>query len=245
MQAARATAAALTDAAKARAESACAKILTRFPHWQVKAKNLANSPAWAIVLEAETWQADLIVVGSRGYSPLGRWILGSVSQTVLMQAPCSVRIARGRPTEPNRPLRILVGVDGSKEAEMAVRAAAGRNWPPGTDIHMIMVLDLPILSAINASSDEEADGRIKSILDAYKAVARQTSTDVGISTTLMEGDPKRVLVDEAVRWGADCIFIGSRGLNRWERLLLGSVSTAVATRAHCPVEVVRGLRPTV
>ena len=53
-----------------------------------------------------------------------------------------------------------------------------------------------------------------------------------------EGDPKRVLIEEAEQWGADCIFVGARGLRRLERFLLGSVSTAVAARAHCSVEVV-------
>ena len=50
---------------------------------------------------------------------------------------------------------------------------------------------------------------------------------------------KSLLLEEAERWGADCIFVGARGLNRLERLLLGSVSTAVAARARCSVEVVR------
>jgi len=56
----------------------------------------------------------------------------------------------------------------------------------------------------------------------------------------MSGDPKRVLVEESKRWGADCIFVGSMGFsNRVERFLIGSVSSAVAARAHCSVEVVR------
>jgi nucleotide-binding universal stress UspA family protein len=249
IQEAHATAAAMIDAAKARAESACERLRTHFPDWQVTAKSVAGSPAWAIVLEAEAWHADLIVVGSHGHSPLGRWLLGSVSQTVLAQASCSVRIARGRPTQPDQPLRILVGVDGSTEADSAVRMVAERVWPAGTDIRVMMVLDPSLLAAINSSplpveqpsdfTDEETSDRIKRVLENYKATLYQNSSDVSVSTVLMAGDPKRVLVTEAERWGADCIFIGSRGLSRWERLLLGSVSTAVATRAHCPVEVVR------
>ena len=52
-------------------------------------------------------------------------------------------------------------------------------------------------------------------------------------------DPKQMILQEAEGWGADCIFIGARGLNPLERLLLGSVSRSVAARAHCSVEVVR------
>jgi nucleotide-binding universal stress UspA family protein len=53
------------------------------------------------------------------------------------------------------------------------------------------------------------------------------------------GDPKRVLVDEAETWSADCIFVGAKGMSRVQRVLLGSVSGAVAARANCSVEVVR------
>jgi nucleotide-binding universal stress UspA family protein len=251
---ARATATYMMEAAKARAERACSRLRTLFPSWQVSAKSIADSPAWAIVLEAESWKADLIVVGSHGHSALGRWILGSVSQTVLAQAPCSVRIGRGRPTTPNRPLRILVGIDGSLESEMAVRTVAARVWPAGTDIRLMMVLEPSILSAMSDSSPateqssvpeneaEGAEGGINEMLDSHLAIFHQKSSELCVSTMLMAGDPKHVLLEGAERWGADCIVIGSRGLNRWERLLLGSVSTAVATRAHCPVEVVRATR---
>jgi nucleotide-binding universal stress UspA family protein len=49
----------------------------------------------------------------------------------------------------------------------------------------------------------------------------------------------RILVDEAEIWKADCMFVGARGLSRIDCCLPGSVSTAVASRAHCSVEVVR------
>jgi nucleotide-binding universal stress UspA family protein len=64
----------------------------------------------------------------------------------------------------------------------------------------------------------------------------------GLKATAMvkEGDPKRVRVAHAEQWGADCIFVGSVGFsNRFEGFMLGSVSAAVAARAHCSVEVVR------
>jgi nucleotide-binding universal stress UspA family protein len=59
------------------------------------------------------------------------------------------------------------------------------------------------------------------------------------SPLIKEGDPKQLLCDEAERWGADCIFVGAKNLSRIDRFLLGSVSAAVAARAHCSVEVVR------
>jgi len=61
-----------------------------------------------------------------------------------------------------------------------------------------------------------------------------------VTSQLREGDPKHELPKAAEEWGADCIFVGSTGFsNRLERFVLGSVSAAVAARAHCSVEVVR------
>ena len=262
---ARQTTAMMKERATTFAAHAAARLQTLFPSWTVHAECATDSPAWAIIQKAEKWGADLIVVGSHGYSPLGRWVLGSVSQTVLTQARTSVRIARGRPTQANRPLRIIVGVDGSIEADLAVRTVAHRNWPPGTDIRLIMVLNPSVLESVSANvqklstssqatpvaayvtaemvDDEVMDGLIGRMLESYEAIVNDNTVGATVSTMLLSGDPKHILLAEAENWGADCIFIGSRGLNRWERLLLGSVSNAVAVRAQCPVEVVRVPHP--
>jgi nucleotide-binding universal stress UspA family protein len=60
-----------------------------------------------------------------------------------------------------------------------------------------------------------------------------------VSVQLKKGDPKQILIEEAESWQADSIFVGAKGMRGIERLLLGSVSAAVAARAHCSVEVVR------
>jgi nucleotide-binding universal stress UspA family protein len=66
------------------------------------------------------------------------------------------------------------------------------------------------------------------------------SAEIRVSCVVREGDPKRELPKAAEEWGAECIFVGSAGFsNRFERFVLGSVSAAVAARAHCSVEVVR------
>lgn len=74
---------------------------------------------------------------------------------------------------------------------------------------------------------------------ANTAADKLKAAGVAATTLVREENPKRLLLAEAVAWNADCIFVGARGLGRLERLWLGSVSTAVVTRAHCSVEVVR------
>ena len=57
---------------------------------------VTGAPKSAIVELANEWDADLIVVGSHGYSGFERFLLGSVSLAVAQHAKCSVEIARQR-----------------------------------------------------------------------------------------------------------------------------------------------------
>ena len=51
-------------------------------------------PAERIVIHAEEWGADLIVVGHRGHGLMGSWLLGSVAKQVMHHATCAVLVAR-------------------------------------------------------------------------------------------------------------------------------------------------------
>ena len=53
-----------------------------------------GDPRSVIVDEAKNWSADLVVVGSHGYTGLKQWLLGSVAQSVVSHAPCSVEVVR-------------------------------------------------------------------------------------------------------------------------------------------------------
>lgn len=57
-----------------------------------------GDPRSVIVDEAKEWDADLIVVGSHGYSGLKRWLLGSVAHSIVSHAPCSVEVVRKKGT---------------------------------------------------------------------------------------------------------------------------------------------------
>ena len=61
---------------------------------QITTQVLCGAPKQAVVEEAEEWGADLIVVGSHGYGFWERMFLGSVSNSVVQHAPCSVLVVR-------------------------------------------------------------------------------------------------------------------------------------------------------
>jgi len=230
------------------AKDAGARVQETFPSWKVGTEVYTGSPAWEVINKSDKWEPNLVVVGSQGRSALGRLFLGSVSQKILTEARCSVRVGR-RPTAPDRaPVRVLVGVDGSPGAEAAVQAVAKREWPFGTEVSVIAVEDPTVPTVLGnliprvakwIGESEEGDHQwVRKMVEASAEDLRGAGLDV--SPVVKEGDAKKVLVDESKRLGADCIFVGSTGFsNRLERFLLGSVSAAVANRAECSVEVVR------
>jgi nucleotide-binding universal stress UspA family protein len=175
---------------------------------------------------------------------MGRLLLGSVSQKILAEAHCSVRVGRSRSQTAEPPLRLLIGVDGSPDAEAAVRAVAGREWPAGSAARLVTVLDTRMFTALAfmppawaTAGDENEQAWVPRMVEAMAEPLR--TRGLIVSSVTKEGDPKQVLLDEAAQWEADCLFVGARGLSRIERFLIGSVSVAVAARAQCTVEVVR------
>ncbi len=234
---------------RALATRARVRLQQNFPGWQVSAEDAYGSPAWEIISKADAWNPDLIVVGSHGRTALGRLVLGSVSQKILTESRSSVRVARGRVEVDTTPVRIVIGVDGSEGSAGAVSAVAARKWPVGSDAHVVVVEDSlsptaagrfmpPVADWVEASNKEDLQWVHET---ADKAVAELSATGLNVSSLIADGDPKRMLIEEAEKWGADCIFVGSTGFSgsRLSRFLLGSVSSAVAARAHCSVEVVR------
>ena len=221
------------------AAHASKRLHTQFPSWKVRTEVCGQSPAWAIVEKADEWKPDLIVLGSHNRSALGRLFLGSISQTVLTEAHCSVRIARGRLASEPAPRQILIGVDGSPSAALAVDAVARRVWPPGTQAHLVAVVDQVMSTTVNWSENGFADERtwIEDVVETETAELQ--ARGLSVSASVKSGAPKDVLIEETERQKSDCIFLGARGLRRLERILLGGVSTAVAARAPCTVEIVR------
>jgi nucleotide-binding universal stress UspA family protein len=235
--------------AKQTAAQGARRAAEQFPAWKVEPLFCAGTPASSLLGEASTWRADLIVVGSEGRGAFGRALLGSVSRNVVTHAACSVRVARQRKDRDatvNLPPRIVLGLDGSPNAAAALNAVSMRKWPPGTEVRVVVAMDLRLATVLPTMThefawpvpiDQASQDWPKHAADA----AAKELERVGIRATpvVREGDPKRVLIEESDQWPADCIVVGARGLSRVESILLGSVSSAVAARARCSVEVVR------
>ncbi|HYV11679.1 MAG TPA: universal stress protein [Pyrinomonadaceae bacterium] len=224
------------------------RISSLFPAWSISAGGEADSPAWALIRKADQWKPDLIVMGARGHSVFGgRLILGSISQRVLYEARCSVRIARASDHPPDKPVRLLIGVDDSPDSNAAVEAVCNRHWPEGTEVALLAVVDTVMPISANSSepsamkwievADESNWNQVREIFEP--AAQRIRNAGLHAEVLIRRGNPADEILEEADTWGADCIFVGARGTRGIDRLLLGSVSSALSARAHCSVEVVR------
>jgi nucleotide-binding universal stress UspA family protein len=237
------------------ATEATKRIRSSFPQWTVSLEALWGDPASMILETSGWWHPDLIVVGSHGRTRVGRLFLGSVSLDLVHNAACSVRVARTSGSFSRRsPIRIIIGNDGSFEADAVIRSVAARSWPDQTEAKVLSVVQtlVPVpVTTIEASTFtqesaysvvRESDERLKFRLAnaAAESVNALRRTGLTATSTVVEGDPREVIIAEAAVTEADAIFVGARGLGRMERLLLGSVSSHVVTHAHCTVEVVRG-----
>jgi nucleotide-binding universal stress UspA family protein len=233
------------------AARAAARFVANFPKWKVSHESTWGSPTLELFSKAEQMNADLIVVGSHGRSALGQLFLGSISQWLLNEALCSVRIARGKLDEFDLPVRILIGVDGSRISKAVVEQVAARKWPALSEVRIVHV-DQPlevtyvgqIFSPIKKAIQEVNEAEREKLERMVKNAARKLqTTGLRIKADVIEGDPKKMLLELAEAWRADCIFLGATGMsNRVGRFLLGSVAGAVAARAHCSVEIVRTKR---
>jgi len=144
--------------------------------------------------------------------------------------------------------RVLVGHDGREGGRAALRAAAERRWPEGSTLHVLCVRPPELVTMYANAADPQVPwpapdvppdtAAARKLVDADVAAARRVG--LAVTTTYRTGAPERVLLRAARTGDVDAIFVGATGLGRVARFLLGSVSAAVADRARCSVEVVRG-----
>lgn len=146
-------------------------------------------------------------------------------------------------------MKILLAVDGSACSDAAIEEVRRRPWPPQSEVKVITAFETPLMVGIEPWAatplyfdqlENAVRAAAKAIVDGALAKLKTISdTTLKISSEALEGPPKQLIVEEAERWGADLIIMGSRGLGAWNRLLLGSVSSAVVHHAKCSVEIVR------
>lgn len=230
------------------AEHAKRRLEKLFPKWQVMAFATYGSPAHEILSKAAEFGAELIIVGAHGRFAGGRFLLGSISQRVITEAKCSVRVGRAEREPARRETKLVIGFDGSIGSQIVVDAVANRTLPTGSKIKLVSAIEdgapaaigrflPPAAYRLRSADDQERNWVARLAAEAAKKLRQlqvETNSFVG------RGSPKEIIVDQAEEWNADCVYVGATEQGRPSaRCLLGSTSVAVATRASCSVEIIR------
>jgi nucleotide-binding universal stress UspA family protein len=227
----------------------------RFPaSWYVRTEAL---PGYGLVGDeavavAERWGADLILVGSQGRPNVEPPYFACMSPGVAARAHCPVRIARQRALGGGATPRLLVGIDGSPDAEEAVQELARRTWPRGTAVRVVYVQEragrvalegvVPYTGAFLSTFEPRPPAARLAMTRAERALR---AAGLEVSTEIRHGDPVGELISAAKAWDANCIVAGSHGLGHMGRpdtppAGLGDVAGALARRAPLSIEIVRG-----
>jgi nucleotide-binding universal stress UspA family protein len=146
-------------------------------------------------------------------------------------------------------MKIILAIDGSTFSDAAIEEVARRPWPTGSEVKVLTVTVTPAMPAIHPwyvpptyyvdvekALHENAEAPIQGAMLKLKT---NESRSLKVTSEIIQGSPREVILDEAARWGADLIVMGSHGYGDWSRFLLGSVSQSVVTHAKCSVEIVK------
>jgi nucleotide-binding universal stress UspA family protein len=178
--------------------------------------------AVAIAGAAKTFEADLIVVGSRGLSDWQSIFKHSVSHQVLCAVDCPVLVVRDVPPATERESqRVVLAIAGGDDIAPAARAAIGAAAAPGSVVLVVHVAETIIQPQgfVFVETDEEAGA---TILTATRMVK---DAGIAVERAVAHGSPVAEAVAQiAERWGADVIVTGSSRMSDIGSLVLGSVS---------------------
>ena len=236
---------------------------------EINLEVLTGGPAQAILSAADSNKVDLIVMCSHGDTGLKRWVLGSVAQKVARNSPVPVLVLREGGSLPAdsykrdvHPLHVLVPLDGSSLAEMALTPAgqlsAALSAPAHGALHLVRVLQLPSMYEYG-QDDSLAEAKKQSMLEAHAylgAVEQQlregSLADLKLqitSSVVVDTDVAGALIEvaevsedmEDIEGYKACnaIAMATHGRSGPKRWMMGSVTERVLGATKLPLLIVR------
>ena len=187
----------------------------------------------ARVLLTEAADADLLVVGCRGAGAFSRFLLGSVSSKCAAYSPVPVVIVRDAPVPPAR-RGVLVGIDDSPHAVAALRWSMDYADLVGEPLTVVTCVNPPPVTPVGYGISEPfPSGAVVDKLDEWlrDAVAKEEAdrgrpVAAGVMKAVQVGPAAEVLTERSAT--ASVTVVGRRGSGGFRRLLIGSVSSALA-----------------
>jgi nucleotide-binding universal stress UspA family protein len=214
---------------------------------------VATGDAAAVLVEMSR-DASLAVVGTRGKGGFADRLLGTVSSTLPAHAYCPTVVVPLRdqrrggvvPTDESSPVvrpvrRMIVGVDGSPQADLALRHAIAEATAWGAELTAVAGVPVGSGSGVMAWLPATIDQAqiLADVTEGLNVVVDRALADhpgVTVRRVVLDGTGAELLTEFST--ATDLIVVGSRGRGGFTGLLLGSTSQAVLHHAACPVMVV-------
>jgi len=212
------------------------------PELEVTSKLLRGLPYIEIIRRARSSDAELVVVGRHGRRPVRDVFIGSTAARIVRMGETPVLVVRGQAMGPYR--RPLVATDLGDTlrqlAELSLRIVGHRTTV--TVVHAVHIPFEGFVAPTGAAREKlrrpaqkEATMKLERLLEGYQEHARWR-------LRVRTGDPRSILVDEAVRCRADVIVLGTHGRSGLSHVLIGSIAEWTLANAPCDVLVARPVR---
>jgi len=189
---------------------------------------------------ADAIDADLLVLGARGASPMREWMLGSTTERLLRKTRRPMLVVKQIAHETYR--RVLVPVDFSPRSIEALRFA--RNVAPKAELILLHVFEVPFEGKLRYAGVEDAALSSLRVTAKREAVERMNQLiadaelgDAPVRRIVMHGDAPSIILNQEQEQDCDLIVIGKRGAGLIEEVLLGSVTKHILAQSSADVLV--------
>ena len=189
-------------------------------------------PAEVITARARKIHAELIVLGGKHHSALGRWLGGSTSHNVVRATTVPVLVTKG---EVETVRRILVALETSDVAAPTLAAARRLAHAFGAEVRALSVIEPlpPLPETVPAINPEPYTALWRETIETE---LRPVAAAAGVELVVRTGPTVATIEAEATDWSADLLVVGSHGKNWTQRMMLGSVTERLLD--HLPTSLV-------
>jgi nucleotide-binding universal stress UspA family protein len=180
--------------------------------------------------------ADLVVMATQGKGTFGRAAFGSEPNRIACDETTSTLLLRGGGPSV-APSRIVVPLDGTEQAELALPTAARLARLLAIPVHIVHVVDFED-EAATALDPGDRDLGLENEVTAYlqDQAARLTADVIAVEIDARRGEPAEALLELLAP--DDLVVMGTRGRTGFDRWLRGSVSERLLTQSAAPILIV-------
>ncbi|MDR4458974.1 MAG: universal stress protein [Nitrospirales bacterium] len=224
--------------------------------WTVKSLVLEGLPGAEILQAVKDYEIDLVILGTRGLSNIKRFLLGSTSDWVMREAPCSVLLVRKKLSKVmmgKSAAKILLATDGSSSALNTVGMLGLLTCKTPPKVTVTHVVGRPAYlegwywgkgkAAFKQLAEQLLEKAHREGVAHLEEVSQRVKRlGMAVDTVLTKGDPAEEIVKIAERSKAKLIMVGSKGFVGGKPVPLGGIVRKIARYAPCSVLLTRPVR---